>query len=102
MCKTEIGLRNYDIVEGVLLHNINATKAHAAGARQHTIVQNDIDVAMNALSGFYDPARLERDPTWKAFKKIIDDGLAVIRAGVRDLNDPSIGRERPKARRSVR
>jgi hypothetical protein len=102
MAKAQIGERNYEIVFGVLILNINATKAHKAGARQHTIVQNDIDVAMNALSGFYDPARLERDPTWKAFKKIIDDGLAVIRAGVRDLNDPSIGRDRPKARRSVR
>jgi hypothetical protein len=102
LAEKELGRRNWVIVRGVLLYNWNATKAHAAGARQHVIVQNDIDVALNALATFYDPVRMQRDPTWDAFERMVEAGKAVIVEAERQLNDPASMRSRPKARRSVR
>lgn len=76
-----IGERNYDICTGVLIFNMNPTKAHAMGGRDHRSVNHDIEVALNALAAFYDPDRLARDPTWRAFKRVIEAGLDVIRQG---------------------
>lgn len=81
MAEEQIGKRNYEICVGVLILNTNATQIHALGGRDHRTVSHDIDVALNALAGFYDPVRLERDPTWKAFQKIIAAGKAVIQQG---------------------
>lgn len=81
MAEKEIGKRNYDICVGVLIKNTNPSQIHALGGRDHRSVSHDIDVALNALAGFYDPIRLERDPTWKAFQKIIAAGKAVIEQG---------------------
>lgn len=81
LCEKELGRRNWKIICGVLLLNWNASKAHAAGARQHVIVQSDIDVALNALAGFYDPGNLKRDPTWEAFERMWADAEAVIKQG---------------------
>lgn len=81
MAETQIGQRNYDICVGVLVLNLNSTRIHSIGGRDHRTVSHDIDVALNALAGFYDPVRLQRDPTWKAFKKVIEAGLAVIAQG---------------------
>lgn len=78
MCKSSIGERSYDIITGVLIFNLNPTKIHKMGGRQHTSVSNDIEVALNALAGFYDPVRMAKDPTWRAFKQVIEEGLDVI------------------------
>ncbi|WBU27554.1 hypothetical protein OOZ54_12700 [Rhodopseudomonas palustris] len=76
-----IGERNYDICVGVLIMAQTAAKIHALGGRDHRSVNHDIDVALNALTEFYDPARLARDPTWRAFKKVIEAGAKVIGQG---------------------
>ncbi len=81
MAKKHIGQRNYDICIGVLIFNRSASDIHALGGRDHRTVNNDIDIALNALSGFYDPVRLARDPTWRAFQKVIEIGLGVIEQG---------------------
>jgi hypothetical protein len=79
MAEVQIGQRNYDICVGVLINNANASRIHALGGRDHRTVSHDIDVALNALAGFYDPVRLERDPTWRAFQQVIEAGKAVIK-----------------------
>jgi hypothetical protein len=85
MAEAQIGTRNYDICTGVLILNYTASQIHAMGGRQHRIVSNDIDVALNALAGFYDPIRLARDPTWRAFQRAIEAGLGVIRQGEEEV-----------------
>ena len=85
MAEAQIGKRNYDICVGVVILNYSATQIHAMGGRQHRIVSNDIDVALNALVGFYDPVRLARDPTWRAFRKAIEAGLGIIRQGEEEV-----------------
>ena len=78
LARERIGARNFDICVGVLIYNLNPSRVHALGGRDNRSVSNDIDVALNALAGFYDPVRLEKDPTWKAFQKVIVDGQRVI------------------------
>lgn len=85
MAMKEIGRRNWDICVGVLILNLNPTKIHALGGRDHRSVSHDIDVAMNALAAFYDPVRLNRDPTWKAFRKIFETGAIVIESGQKEV-----------------
>lgn len=81
MVEREIGARNYDICKAVLLRNANPSLIHQLGGRDHRSVSHDIEVALNALAGFYDPERLARDPTWRAFKMVLESGNAVIRQG---------------------
>lgn len=78
MCKVQIGERNFDVATGVLIYGENPGSIHKRGGRQHTSVSSDIDVALNALAGFYDPVRMARDPTWRAFKQVIEEGLKVM------------------------
>jgi hypothetical protein len=85
MAKAHIGERNYDICVGVLILNRSAGDIHSLGGRDHRSVSSDIDVALNALTGFYDPVRLSRDPTWRAFQKAIEIGLGVIRQGEEEV-----------------
>jgi hypothetical protein len=78
LARDQIGQRNFDICIGVLIHNLNPSKVHALGGRDNRSVSSDIEVALNALAGFYDPVRLEKDPTWKAFRKVLEAGQSVI------------------------
>lgn len=79
MCERKIGSRNFTICKGVLIFNLNPTKVHAAGGRQHTSISADIEVAFNSLAEFYDPVRMAKDPTWRAFLKLMDEGGEVIK-----------------------
>ncbi len=81
MVQGHIGQRNFDICKGVLILNLSVSHVHALGGRAHRSVSNDIEVALNALAGFYDPVRLDRDPTWRAFQRALEVGLGVIAQG---------------------
>jgi hypothetical protein len=63
----------------VLILNLNPNRIRALGGRDSRSVSSDIEVALNALAGFYDPVRLEQDPTWRAFRKVIEAGTALIK-----------------------
>lgn len=85
MVEAHIGLRNFEICKGVLIFNITPTVAHRMGGRDHRSISNDIEVALNALTGFYDPVRLDRDPTWRAFQRVLEIGLGVIAQGEEEV-----------------
>jgi hypothetical protein len=72
--RATMGDRNFDIVEGVLIHGANTNIVHSKGGRQNRIVSNDIEIAFNSLAAFYSPGSQRMDPNWKAFRKIIEEG----------------------------
>src|SRR6266566_4018771 len=65
--RADVPRPNYDICTGVLILNLNPNRIRALDGRDSRSVSSDIEVALNALAGFYDPVRLEQDPTWRAF-----------------------------------
>lgn len=83
-CREALGKRAWEIVVAVVVHGATAREIHSMGGKENRTVKSDMDVAFNALDGFYSGSN-SKDRTWTAFEQFNAVRAAMIERAEREV-----------------
>lgn len=87
-CQRTLGKLNWTLACSYLLQDIGPAEIHRRGGSQHVVASALITAALDALCDFYDRSFLSRNPNLRILREAVDNGIAAILSGERDLNWP--------------
>lgn len=82
--KRHIGEAHWQAIVAVVIHGATARAIHEIGGKEHRVVMDHIDKALNALDAAY-TGGVKKDRTWQAFEQFNAERAALIEQAEREV-----------------